>query len=408
MPHQLLARLALIRATTTVVFLLVANSARAQFVDPSVCFNPILQQHLTKGSSEEMKLSTISQINENTFDSAKHDASLSATYDFIGGSASYSDFSTKRRQYFESHGLSLEHYQSLSISQTVLGDQAYGVITSCIHDLALSNYGLHYTIAIQDETDAAVTFYWNRGNSGPSELKLVDSTLDHAKVVSGSKVPQGKLFETGIMAKTVTISAGAAKTFLLTRDGGEKHIRLALETEPGTNLDAIDIPPVPPKDLPKSQVAWSSPCVESRNGFCYACEFAVQLSDLGASAASPFVCQHMPPGEKVVATYRGGWVAALHDNTSRWIDIVLEQTNMGSVGTCSGQLDAFCFGRVLDTNQPISRAVNYGAIDDKGNSAWQLRVGHCQSTGNAGDHCSTSGLSTLKVSVFYAHGDNVN
>src|SRR5579862_230316 len=76
-------------------------SAIAQsYFDISSCFNQLLQQQTNYTSTEQFK----------------HDATLSAVYDFIPLSANYSDFNEKRRNYFSLHKLDLDYYRAISTS----------------------------------------------------------------------------------------------------------------------------------------------------------------------------------------------------------------------------------------------------------------------------------------------------
>jgi len=235
-----------------VFFLLILGQmARAQsYFDVSSCFNELLQQKTDYKSNEQLKLATLAQVSESSYDAFKRDANFAGQYAFISGSANYKDFSEKRRDYFSLHKLDLEYYRAISTSSRVLGDAAYGVITNCIQQLASKSDGFHYLYTVDDAKSASVQFFWRPPvNSGGIELvKVEDSTLVNAVVVNGDSY-KGHLYNHSWYKKTPRIGI-ASSVILLTRADPDTVIRISMVTDPQLNTGFITIPPVPKPILP--------------------------------------------------------------------------------------------------------------------------------------------------------------
>src|SRR5260370_13075000 len=174
-------------AFSILLFLIVGQTVRAQSsFDVSSCFNQLLQQQIDYTSTEQLKLATLAQISESTYESFKHDAKFAGAYGFISGSANYSDFNDKRRDYFSLHTLDLEYYRAISTSSRVLCPSAYAVITSCVQQLASKADGFHYLYSVDDAKSASVQFFWRPPVNFPGieVVKVDDSTLANAVVVN--------------------------------------------------------------------------------------------------------------------------------------------------------------------------------------------------------------------------------
>lgn len=244
------------------IFILVAfgETARAQsYFDVSSCFNELLQQKTDYSSNEQLKLATLAQISESTYEMFKRDANFAGQYGFISGSANYNEFSDKRREYFSLHKLDLEYYKAISTSSRVLGDAGYGVINNCIQQLAAKADGFHYLYTVDDAKSASVQFFWRPPvNSGGIELvKVEESTLANAVVVNGDSYT-GHLYDHAWYRKTPRIGI-ASPVILLTRTDTNAVIRISIVTDPQLNTGFITIPPVPkPVPPPKITVTYEN------------------------------------------------------------------------------------------------------------------------------------------------------
>jgi hypothetical protein len=244
------------------IFILMAfgQMARAQsYFDVSSCFNELLQQKIDYTSTEQLKLATLAQISESTYEAFKRDAKFAGEYGFISGSANYSDFSDKRRAYFSLRKLDLEYYKAISTSSRVLGPAAYGVITNCIQQLASKADGFHYLYTVDDAKSASVQFFWRPplNFQGIDLVKVEDSTLVNAVVVNGDSY-KGHLYDHSWYKKTPRIGI-ASPVILLARADVDTVIRISMVTEPPVNTGFITIPPVPkPIPPPKIKVTYEN------------------------------------------------------------------------------------------------------------------------------------------------------
>lgn len=242
-----------------IAFLMSAEPTRAQYFDVSPCFNNLLQQKFDYTSTEELKYATLAQISESTYESFKHDGKLSVDFDFLPLSASYSDFDTKRRNYFSLHKLDINYYRAISTSHRVLGDAAYGLITNCIDQLASKSDGFHYLYTVEDAKSADVQFFW-RPQVNARDIDLItitDSTLVNAVVVNGDSY-KGHLYDHAFYKRTPRIGI-ASPVILLTRTDPDTVIRISLVTDPAVNTGFITIPAVPrPVPPPKIQVTYEN------------------------------------------------------------------------------------------------------------------------------------------------------
>jgi hypothetical protein len=216
-------------------------------LDVSPCFNELLQQKLDYTSTEDLRLATLAQISEKTYDAFRRDGKLSAQYGILSGSASYADFSDKRRQYFSQHKLDLSYYQAISTSSRTLGREAYAVITDCIGKVASHADGFHWLYTIDDPTAASVQFFWRSPVNAPAveQVRVVDSVLDNAQVVNGQSHP-GHLFEVPAWWQPSPRIGLATPVILLRRVDKSSVIRIAITTDPQLNTGFITIPSVPP------------------------------------------------------------------------------------------------------------------------------------------------------------------
>jgi hypothetical protein len=215
-------------------------------LDVSTCFNNLLQQKNDLSSVETLKLATLAQVSESTYESAKHDASLAATFKFVPISADYKDFSEKRRDFFQLNKLDMESYKAISTSSRTLGPDAYKLISECIRTLAASQFGLHYVATVEDENSATIQFFW-KPTTGADPIAVTDSVLENATVVGGN-VEIGKLFPYvawwSLSRYPRFTSASAA--ILLKRADTSKPIRASITSRPLVQSSAIVIPPLPP------------------------------------------------------------------------------------------------------------------------------------------------------------------
>ena len=225
-----------------------ARVSSQSFLDISQCFNSLLQQQIDYTSTEELRLSTLAQVSESTYETFKRDGKLSAFFDFLTASANYSEFDAKRRNYFAIRKLDLDYYRAISTSSRVLGSQAYALISNCISQVARNADGFHYLYTIDDAHDAAIQFFWRSQVDGVV-LKVEDSILDNATVVNGEEY-RGHLYDPNARRQP-TIGVASA-VFLLKRVDTDRAIRISLTTNPAVNTGFISIPPVPrPAPAPK-------------------------------------------------------------------------------------------------------------------------------------------------------------
>ena len=209
-------------------------------LDISSCFNPLLQQQVDYKSDIRIALATLSQITDTNYESSKHDASLAAQYGFLSGSANYSDFVEKRKEYFQLNKLDLQYYQSISLNTRTLDSQGYEVIKDCIDKVAADQYGFHYLYTVDDPKIASVQLFW-RPTEGGQAIQIVNSVVLNAKVKSDN-VPSGKLFPT---TKPYPKILGASNAILLERTDVGKNINCTVSTIPQVKTFDIVIPFVP-------------------------------------------------------------------------------------------------------------------------------------------------------------------
>lgn len=219
------------------------------YLDVSQCFNRLLQQKLDYSSTESMRLATLAQISEQTYESWKHDATLGSYFTFLPASIDYKDFNTKRRSYFELHKLDFQYYRAISTSSRTLDPAAYGLISNCISEVASKADGFHYLYTVDDAKAASIRFFWrpNVSLKGADVIKISDSTLDNATVVNGERY-KGHLYDLAWYKPDPRIAV-ASPPILLKRDNAENVIRISLVTDPPVDVGFIVIPPVP-KPLP--------------------------------------------------------------------------------------------------------------------------------------------------------------
>jgi len=228
-----------------------ASSARSQgYLDISQCFNELLQQKLDYSSTETMRLATLAQISETTYETWKHDATLGSYFDFLPASVNWGDFNTKRSNYFELHRLDFQYYRAISTSSRTLDPAAYGVITGCINEVASRSDGFHYLYTVDDPKAASIRFFWrpNVGLRGAAVIAITDSTLDNAVVVNGDSY-RGHLFDIAWNKRDPRIGV-ASPPILLNRQNPDGVIRISLVTDPPVDVGFVVIPPVP-KPVPR-------------------------------------------------------------------------------------------------------------------------------------------------------------
>jgi hypothetical protein len=219
----------------------------ASQLDISSCFNGLLQKQVDYRSDTRLALATLSQINSTNYEVMKHDASLAGQYGILSGSANYSDFNDKRSTYFQQNQLSLQYYQSISLSTRTLDTEAYGTINKCIDTVAASTYGFRYLYLINNRTDAAIQFFWQGTPGSPPTIDIVDSYLDNANAkntgAGDSKLyPYVSRLQLFTPYPTIGLSS---PVIILTRKDPDKDIRISLTTRPPVSTGFITIPKVP-------------------------------------------------------------------------------------------------------------------------------------------------------------------
>lgn len=199
--------------------------AAAQDSAAETCRPALMKDIVTIMSSDQQKYSYFSQIDEKVYQQLKIDASAGVSIPLLGdmldvlkASADYSQFSEKRREYFQRIGYTQDTARETKDIRIVTSPIAYTAWSQCVLALASSKKSLTIFKSQEDKDTVHVIIR----NSSPVSVKLTSDLLGGS--VSGQA--EGKAFKNG-----TKLGAAGEKPVLIRRSGASA-LKLSIESTP--------------------------------------------------------------------------------------------------------------------------------------------------------------------------------
>jgi hypothetical protein len=217
----------MIAGVTMTVLALLASGAQAhgQEAAGETCKPALMKDILSMMSTDQQKYSFFSQIDERSYEQLKSDMSAGISIPIVGdmlglltGSANYSQFTERRREFFQRIGYNQETARELRDLRVVTSPVAYQAWSRCMEAFARERQAL---VIFKDREDAN-TVHVRIRNSLPVDVKLYSDLLNGR--VTGQA--EGKAFRDG-----VKLNAAGTRPVLIQRVGAEP-LKLSIRTNP--------------------------------------------------------------------------------------------------------------------------------------------------------------------------------
>ncbi len=209
----------------------------------SECFPDLLKKTTFTHDAWKSNFSLLAIVDKDTYEEAKHNASLTGQFAKLPWSASYEDWNVQRTHLFQSLNVSQDQYRDVITSVSEADPQASQIIDTCLRAQMSNRYGLFYLPTIVDKNTAYIQFFWHPTDR-KQNLKIVDSSLKNAEVVGGGTYP-GHLFPPKTWYSVPTIT-GDSITVQLQRSDPNTAITASITTDPQVAVAPLIVKPMPP------------------------------------------------------------------------------------------------------------------------------------------------------------------
>jgi len=227
-----------------------ASSVRGQPVpvqqlSVTECFPELLKKVSFSHDMWRSNFALLAIVDRDTFEEARHNASLTTQFASLPWSAGYEAWDQQRAHLFQSTNVNIQQSRDTITAVSEADPQAASIISACIQAQVSRGYGLYYLPSVVDESTAFVQLFWHPTDRR-EELKILNSSLLNAKVVGGDAY-LGRLFpKVTWFGLNMPAIKGDSITIHLIRQDPNRPISASLTTEPQVAISPIVVKPMTP------------------------------------------------------------------------------------------------------------------------------------------------------------------